>query len=119
MGKIARFTDTFFKTDFRTAYVQKFGSADYKNAGPLRQTLVSAVTENLIAQARNVRCPALLIYGSEDTDTPPEIGKKYETLIPVARYEELKGYNHHDILTRGSYQCEAIIKAFLKDIKNA
>ncbi|UTW59150.1 alpha/beta hydrolase [Kordiimonas sp. SCSIO 12603] len=119
LGKLARFSDSLFKTSFREAYTNKFGSTDYKNAGVLRQTLVKAVTEDLSPQAREVRCPTLLVYGSEDADTPPEIGRKYERLIPLARYEELSGYDHHDILSRGAYQCEALIKAFLKDIENA
>ena len=77
---------------------------------------LASVNEDLSAAARKTQCPTLLIYGSEDTETPPEIGRKYETLIPIARYEELPGYGHNDILSRGAYQCEALIKAFLKDL---
>ena len=118
LGRLARLADRFFKTDLRDAYVARFGSADYKAAGPLRGTLVSAVNENLSPQAKQVKCPTLLLYGSGDTDTPAEIGRRYEQLIPIARFVELKGYDHHDILTRGAYQCEALIKGFLKDIEN-
>ncbi len=118
LGRLARLSDTVFKTNFRDKYVARFGSSDYKNAGPLRATLVSAVNEDLSAVARKVKCPTLLIYGSDDTETPPEIGRKYETLIPIARYEELSGYGHNDILSRGAYQCEALIKAFLKDLRD-
>jgi len=116
LGKIAYLSDTIFKTKFRGAYVARFGSTDYKNAGALRATLVSAVKENLSNKARALKCPALLLYGTNDVDTPPEIGRKYESLIPVSRFIELKGYDHHDILTRGAYQCEALIKSFLKDL---
>jgi len=118
LGRLARLSDQIFKTQYRSAYVSRFGSADYKDAGPLRATLVSAVTENLASQAKQVKCPALLLYGSADTDTPVEIGLRYEQLIPIARFVELKGYDHHDILTRGAYQCEALIKNFLKAIDN-
>ena len=116
LGKAARLCDALFHTKYRDAYTARFGSEDYRNAGKLRGTLVSAVTENLTAMAREVKCPALLLYGDGDTETPPEIGKRYETLIAVSRYIELKGYDHHDILTRGAYQCEALIKSFLKDL---
>lgn len=116
LGRLARLFDGVFKTDFRSKYVARFGSADYKNAGALRATLVSAVNEDLSSQARKVTCPTLLIYGSEDTETPPEIGRKYENLIPIARFEQLDGYGHNDILARGAYQCEALMKAFLKDL---
>jgi pimeloyl-ACP methyl ester carboxylesterase len=118
LGRVARLSDALFKTRYRDAYVTRFGSADYKAAGDLRATLVSAVTEDLSPQARAVKCPALMIYGSNDTDAPPEIGKKFEKLIPISRYEELKGYDHHDILSRGAYQCEAIIRNFLQDVRN-
>jgi len=118
MGRAARLLDRLFKTQFRQAYITRFGSADYKAAGPLRATLVSAVTENLSSQAKQVKCPVLLIYGSADMETPIEVGLRYEQLIPIARFVELKGYDHHDILARGAYQCEAQIKSFLRDIEN-
>ncbi|MFC3053712.1 alpha/beta fold hydrolase [Kordiimonas pumila] len=116
MGKAARLVDKLFWTTLYDAYSNRFGSKDYKNSGALRPVLVSAVTEDLSMIAKNIRCPALLVYGSDDVDTPPEIGRRYESLIPIARYEELKGYNHHDILTRGAYQCESLIRTFLKDL---
>jgi len=116
LGKAARICDRVFRTKYQDAYRARFGSEDYRNAGDLRGTLVSAVTENLAAQAREIKCPALLLYGDGDTEAPPEIGKRYETLIAVSRYIELKGYDHHDILTRGAYQCEALINSFLKDL---
>jgi len=119
IGRLARLSDKIFGTQLRDAYVARFGSSDYKNAGTLRSTLVRAVNENLTNAARQIKCPTLLLYGANDKETPPEIGKRFEALIPVSRYTELKGYNHHDILTRGAYQCEALIKSFLKDVENA
>ncbi|NVJ71052.1 MAG: alpha/beta hydrolase [Alphaproteobacteria bacterium] len=118
LGRVARLSDQLFGTKMRDAYVQKFGSADYKNAGPLRPTFVKVVNENLITEAKAVRCPALLIYGEDDTEAPPEIGRKYEQLIPIARFVELKGFDHWDILTRGAYQCQALINTFLEDVRN-
>ena len=101
LGKSAKLSDRLFNTDFREKYVTRFGSADYKAAGKLRATLVSAVNEDLSPEAQSLKCPALMIYGTNDLDAPPEIGRKYEKLIPISRYEELKGYDHHDILSRG------------------
>ena len=118
IGKLARLSDHLFKTALREKYVTRFGSADYKAAGDLRATLVSAVNEDLSPEAQSLKCPALMIYGANDVDAPPEIGRKYEKLIPISRFEELKGYDHHDILSRGAYQCEAIIRSFLKDALN-
>jgi len=118
LGRLARISDSLFCTTYRDAYIARFGSSDYKNAGPLRGTLISAVNENLAGTARQIKCPTLLLYGTNDVDTPPEIGRRYEQLIAVSRFTELKGYDHHDILTRGAYQCEALIKSFLKDVEN-
>ncbi|SDD31850.1 alpha/beta fold hydrolase [Kordiimonas lacus] len=118
LGRLARLSDKLFSTSFRDAYVERFGSADYKNAGPLRLTFVKVVNENLVQEAKAVRCPVLLIYGADDTEAPPEIGKKYEQLMPIARFTEVKGFNHWDILTRGAYQCQALIKSFLKDLRD-
>lgn len=118
LGKGARTSDKLFGTTFYKTYANRFGSTDYKNAGDMRPVLVSAVNEDLSCIARSVACPALLLYGSDDTETPPEIGRRYENLIPIARFEELKGYDHNDILSRGAYQCEALIKAFLEDLRH-
>ncbi|NVJ99533.1 MAG: alpha/beta hydrolase [Alphaproteobacteria bacterium] len=119
LGRLARLSDKLFKTNYRAAYVERFGSADYKNAGDLRQTFVKVVNENLVTEAKSVRCPALLLYGEDDTEAPSEIGRKYENLMPIARFTELKGFNHWDILTRGAYQCEALIGSFLEDMRDA
>ncbi|TNE61490.1 MAG: alpha/beta hydrolase [Alphaproteobacteria bacterium] len=119
LGRLARLSDRLFGTRFRDAYVARFGSADYKNAGALRATFVRAVNENLVAEAKAGRAPTLLLYGSDDTETPPEIGRRYEHLIPIARFVEMPGFGHLDILSRGAYQCEAQIRAFLKDLADA
>lgn len=113
MGKAAKLSDSLFKTKLRAAFSNKFGSADYKNAGALRGTFVKVVNENLFGEAQKTSCPTCLIYGADDTETPPEIGKKYASLIANAEFHELAGFNHWDILDRGAYQCEAIIKSFL------
>src|SRR5882672_10150292 len=55
---------------------QHFGSADYRQAGALRPILVKTVGEDLSEAARTVRCPAVLVYGDRDHETPPEIGTR-------------------------------------------
>ena len=116
LGRLARLCDRLFGTSLRQAYAKRFGSADYRNAGDLRDTFVSVVNEDLTAEAEAAACPTLLLYGSEDTETPPELGRKYASLIQGSRYIELEGYGHLDILGRGAHQLEARIKMFLKEI---
>ena len=117
LGKLARLADSIFKSDFRQAYSNRFGSSDYKAAGALRPTFVRVVNEDLTKEANDTKCPALLIYGSLDNDTPPELGRKYEALMQNAVYRELSGFGHLDILDRGAYQCQALITDFIKSLK--
>lgn len=117
LGKLARLCDSLFKSNFRQAYSNKFGSADYRAAGELRPTFVRVVNEDLSHEASSAECPALLIYGAEDNEAPPEIGRKYESLMQSALYHEIEGFGHLDILDRGAYQCQALISDFLKSLK--
>ena len=117
LGKLARLSDHLFKSGFRQVYSNKFGSADYKSAGELRPTFVRVVNEDLTLEAKAAKCPVLLIYGAEDNEAPPEIGRKFESLMRDARYHELSGFGHLDILDRGAYQCQALINDFLKSLK--
>ncbi len=112
-GQMTRLIDQFFGTSLRSSFEARFGSADYRNAGALRTTFVKVVTEDLSPQAAKTTCPVCLIYGENDSETPPEFGRRYAELMPSATFYELPGFNHWDILTRGTYQCEAIIKQFL------
>ena len=55
----------------------KWGSEDYRNATPInRGTLVRVVNEDLTKDARKIKCPVFLIYGSKDTAVPLEEAKK-------------------------------------------
>jgi pimeloyl-ACP methyl ester carboxylesterase len=82
----------------------RFGSSDYRAAGALRGILVKVVNEDLTEEARRIRCPTLLVYGADDRDTPPEMGRRLERLIPGARLVVLDGVDHHSILGSGRHQ---------------
>ena len=112
-GQATRLIDRIFNTSLRSNFETRFGSSDYRNAGALRTTFVKVITEDLSPQAAQTTCPVCLIYGENDSETPPEFGKRYAKIMPNAAFYELPGFNHWDILTRGAYQCEAIIKQFL------
>lgn len=94
----------------------KFGSADYRNAGPLRQTFVKVVNEDLSELAKTVQCPVLLIYGSNDTETPPELGERFSRLIPNAKLILMDGFDHYSILTGAQHQVVKHINGLIKDI---
>ena len=96
---------------------QKFGSADYKNAGPLRQILVKTVNEDLSDIAATVKCPTLLIYGAKDTETPPDIGERLSRIIPNSKLIVMDDYDHYTILSKAQHQVVRQINQFMKELQ--
>lgn len=98
---------------------QKFGSADYRNAGPLRQILVKVVNEDLSRIAETIDCPVLMIYGSDDTETPPDIGQRLSRIISGSKLILMDGFDHYSILTGAQHQVAHRLNSFIKDTRNA
>jgi len=94
----------------------RFGSADYRAAGPMRPIFVRIVNESLAAAATKVDCPVLLIYGKDDRDTPPEMGMRFRSLIPRAELVVLDGFDHLGLLHEGRHQTVQHIQRFLKSL---
>ncbi len=115
---------TFFKTAKRflregpqlERLRQRMGSADYRSAGALRPIFNRVVSEDLTATAREVQCPTLLIYGEEDTETPPEMGQRLKALIPRTELTVLDGFGHLNILNEGRHQVALRIRKFLQSL---
>ena len=98
----------------------KFGSSDYKNtSGIMRQVFIKVVNEDLSAQAQNVCCPVSLIYGEQDTETPPEIGERLSILIKNAKMVRLPGQDHYSVLSTGRHQVAPLIKSFIEQLRDA
>jgi pimeloyl-ACP methyl ester carboxylesterase len=111
MKKAARFVRRF--PFFSFLKKMPMGSRDYREATPvMRGVLVMAVNEDLAELAKNVACPALLIYGSDDNETPSEFGRRYQGLMRDAKFFEIKGENHFSILD--SPVAQNLIEEFLK-----
>lgn len=94
----------------------KFGSADYRNAGPMRAILVKTISEDLTEIARTIRCPVALTYGMNDSETPPEIGERLQKLIPGAELTVLPGQDHYSVLGEGRHQIAPLLKQFMERI---
>ena len=92
-------------------------SADYRAAGPMRATMVKLVNENLTEAARTIRVPVQLVYGRDDTETPPALGERYRELIPGAKLAVLDGYDHNSILGQGRFQLQTMLKTFAGSIQ--
>jgi len=93
-----------------------FGSADYRAAASMRPIFVRVVNESLAGTATKVDCPVLLIYGSDDRDTPPEMGRRFQSLIPHAELVVLEGFDHLGLLHEGRHQTVQLIQRFLKSL---
>lgn len=92
----------------------KFGSADYRNAGPMRQIFINTIRENLSEQARQIKCPVQLVYGSDDTEAPPDIGESYRRLIPNAELFILPQQDHYTVLGSGRHIVLKKLLAFME-----
>jgi pimeloyl-ACP methyl ester carboxylesterase len=95
--------------------ISKFGSADYKNAGPMRNIFIKVVNEDLTNIAKTVKCPVTLVYGQNDTETPPEFGERFKTMMPQADLFLLSDQDHYSVLSTGRHQ---VIKIIGDTIKN-
>jgi len=93
---------------------KKMGSADYAAASPLmRQVLVKVVNEDLEPLISNIKCPALLVWGVNDTATPLSDGEKMESLIPDAGLVKLENAGHYSFLEQ-QFTFNRVMCSFLK-----
>lgn len=75
-------------------YAEKhFGSEEYRSLSPLmRESYKLIVNEDLRGCAEKIAVPTLLVYGKDDTVTPPsEEGEIFHSLIEDSRLEILEG----------------------------
>lgn len=98
-------------------HTRRYGSKDYLAAGDLRSILVRTVNEDLTDCARQSSCPFLLIYGTDDTETPPWLGFGYRALMPArATLDVLPHKDHHLYGGTGAHLCAFKIRQWLATI---
>lgn len=89
-------------------------SSDYANAGPLRDTFVKIVNEDLTPLLPHVKAPTLLIWGEDDTDTPLSSAMVMQRLIPNAELVTLKHAGHFAYLDQyGKFRL--MVRRFLRE----
>lgn len=96
--------------------IKKFASKDYLNSGPLRNILIKTVNENLCEIAKTIKAPVLFLYGSEDTETPPDTGERFTKIIPKSELVVLEGYDHYTILTEAQHQVVHKLNSFMRGL---
>lgn len=101
MAKVGKYAARFLGAPgerLRAALVGRAASADYAAAGPLRPTLVRLVNADLRPYMPGIGVPTLLVWGSQDADTPLSAAREMERLIPDAGLVVLEGAGHYSYL---------------------
>jgi pimeloyl-ACP methyl ester carboxylesterase len=101
MAKVGKYAARFLGPPgerLRSLLVGRAGSADYLAAGAMRPTLVKLVNADLRPYMPQIGVPTLLVWGSEDSDTPLSVGREMERLIPDAGLVVLDGAGHYSYL---------------------
>lgn len=80
-------------------YKAKHGSADYKAvSGVMRESLVKIVNDDYRERMKDIKQPTLLIWGTNDTETPIADGEYMEKNIPDAGLVRIEGATHYCFL---------------------
>jgi pimeloyl-ACP methyl ester carboxylesterase len=77
------------------ALYRRLGMADYASAGDLRPTFVRIVNEDLSPLLPGIAAPTLVIWGSNDAETPLWMGEQLAREIPAARLVVLPAAGHY------------------------
>jgi pimeloyl-ACP methyl ester carboxylesterase len=96
----------------KEALFARVASSDYREAGALRATLVRVVNEDIAHLLPLVRCPTLLVWGSEDDAVPLRHGRTMERLIPDAGLVVFEGAGHFAYLDETERFCR-VVRHFL------
>lgn len=83
-----------FRERLREKLYRLAGSADYLRVGPLKETFLNVVGENLLANAEKITVPTLLVWGEHDTETPLAEARILEKAIMNARLAIIPGESH-------------------------
>jgi pimeloyl-ACP methyl ester carboxylesterase len=117
LGKFARMLPGALREPLLRWREGRFGSRDFRAAPePLKSILSRVVAEDLQAEARRIRAPALLLWGRNDTETPVEMGERYAGLIAGSRMLVLEDHDHFPFVGAGAHLCATHIKGFLATV---
>lgn len=102
----------------QTALWKSLGSSDYqKLSGVMRETFVACVTEHLDHLLPKIEHEILLIWGKNDTATPPEQGQRMEKNLQNSALVIIEGGGHYAFLDKPKH-FGSILKAYLEPAGN-
>jgi pimeloyl-ACP methyl ester carboxylesterase len=105
MAKVGKYAARFLGAPgrrLRSLLVGRVASTDYLAAGAMQPTLVRLVNADLRPYLPGIGVPTLLVWGSNDSETPLSDGREMERLIPDAGLVVLEGAGHFSYLDQPS-----------------
>ncbi len=89
------------------------GSRDYKNASEfMRKILVEHVNLDITDDVKKIKCPTIIIWGTNDEEVPIERAYELEKLISDSAVIPYEGCSHYAYLERLN-QTVNVIKSFI------
>lgn len=96
---------------------RRFGSRDYLAChAALRAMFVAVVGDDTTPLLPQIATPALLLYGADDEETPPDVGHTFKRRLPKATLEILPHLNHYTILTHGQHLVAQRVQGWLRSL---
>lgn len=78
-------------------------------------TAKSAIRHNLADKINQITCPTLLVWGQQDTITPPFVGEKFKELIPNSELHFIDQCGHAPMMEKPR-EFNTILDKFLTDL---
>lgn len=114
-GKLLKSFDALVGTDFyNLKFAKRFGSADYRNAGKLKNTFIKTIIEDQSPNLGKIKARTLLLWGSADDQTPVSLARRFNELIGDSKLIVLDGKDHFPFHGGGAHLCAHHIISFLK-----
>lgn len=99
-------------TDWHT---RTYGSRDYLNAGVMRSVLVRVVNEDLTESTKAINVPTLLLWGTDDRETPLWLGEKFLRILGGhGQLDVLPHKDHYAFTGTGAHLCGYRIRRWLE-----
>jgi pimeloyl-ACP methyl ester carboxylesterase len=105
-----------FDEELATAYTRSLYVGDPRNAQVATNHIhaMSTVPVALVKELRTVRCPFLVIHGSEDPLVPLDNGEATARLAPVSRFVRLERAGHMFFSSDSWTEIHDVLVAYLK-----
>jgi pimeloyl-ACP methyl ester carboxylesterase len=72
------------------------------------------VNEDLTESAKSIECPVLLLWGTDDRETPPSLASRYQQLLDGRATISLLPHKDHYLYTgTGAHLCAFKIRSWL------